>query len=238
MRKFVRRYRTWKHGRKFVKMGRGCRFQGKNLLVEGHVEVGERVKIRDNVIMRTNGDGKILIGDRTGISFYCLFEATSMIKIGKYTGLAEFTVVRDTNHLVYGTAEHWRLTPHIAEPIVIGDCVMITSRCYIGPGVAIGDGAVIAPNSFVAKDIGPLEVWGGNPARKMGHRLKGPVATAMQKKYGFLLDKYGVKETPYRQELETIQEAAIEGVNRAAEERDRLMETLSIHERATLDDFE
>ena len=238
MRKLVRRYRTWRHSLKFAKTGKGCRFQGKNLLVEGHVELGERVKIRDNVIMRTNGDGKIYIGDRTGISFYCLFEATAMIQVGKYTGMAEFTVVRDTNHLVYGTAEHWRLTPHIAEPIVIGDCVMITSRCYIGPGVAIGDGAVIAPNSFVVKDIGPLEVWGGNPARKMGHRLKGPVAAAMQKKYGPLLEKFGVKETPYQDELRAIQETAIEGVNRAAEERDTLMETLGIHERMAQTDDE
>ena len=231
MRNLVRHYRTWKHRRKFVTAGKGCRFQGKNLLIDGHVELGDRVKIRDNVIMRTHEGGRILIGDRTGISFYCLFEATTMILVGKYTGLAEFTVVPDTNHLVYGTAEHWRLTPHIAEPIVIGNCVMIASRCYIGPGVAIGDGAVIAPNSLVMKDVGPLEVWGGNPARKMGHRIKGPIAAAMQKKYGGLLEKHGIKETPYRDELQAIQEAALGGVNRAAEERDRLLASLGIQER-------
>ncbi len=238
MRRLVRHYRTLKHRHKFVKTGKGCRFQGKNLLVEGHVELGEGVKIREDVIMRTNGKGQILIGDRTGISFYCMFEATAMIKIGKFTGLAEFTVVRDTNHLIYGTAEHWRLTPHIAEPIVIGNCVMITSRCYIGPGVAIGDGAVIAPNSMVMKDIGPLEVWGGNPARKMGHRMKGPIAEAMRKKYGGLLEKFGVKETPYQEELRAIQDAALQGLNRAAEERDRLMESLGIHERMAYTDDE
>ncbi len=231
MRNLVRRYRTWKHRRKFVTAGQGCRFHGKNLLIDGHVELGERVKIRDNVIMRTHKDGRIYIGDRTGISFYCLFEATTTIVVGKYTGFAEFSVVRDTNHLVYGTAEHWRLTPHIAEPIVIGHCVMIASRCYIGPGVAIGDGAVIAPNSLVMKDVGPLEVWGGNPARKMGHRVKGPIAAAMQRKYGGLIETFGIKETPYRDELQAIQEAALSGMNRAAEERDRLMASLGIQER-------
>ncbi len=228
MKKLVRRYRSWKHGRKFAVVGRGCRFQGKELEVDGHVELGERVKIRNNVILRTNGDGRICIGDRTGISYYCYLEATKCIQVGRFTGIAEFTVIRDTNHLVFGTTEHWRLTPHIAEPIVIGDAVMITSRCYIGPGVAIGDGAVVAPGSFVTKDIAPFEVWGGNPARKMGHRTKGPVAASMRKRYSALLDAMDTSDTPHRQALSAIAAAADEGVNRAAEERDRLLEEFGI----------
>jgi hypothetical protein len=60
----------------------------------------------------------------------------------------------------------------------------------------------------------------------------------MQKKYGPLLEKFGVKETPYQEELRAIQEAAMEGVNRAAEERDHLMETLGIHERMAQTDEE
>lgn len=231
MKKLVRRYRSWWHGRKFAVVGRGCRFQGKELEVDGHVELGERVKIRNNVILRTNGDGRIRIGDRTGISYYCYFEATKCVKIGRFTGIAEFTVIRDTNHLVFGTAAHWRLTPHIAEPIVIGDAVMITSRCYIGPGVAIGDGAVVAPGSFVTKDIGPLEVWGGNPARKIGHRTKGVVAESMRKRYGALLETLDTDETPYQEDLAAIEARAEEGLNRAAEERDRLFEELGIHRR-------
>ncbi|MGI6460049.1 MAG: acyltransferase [Candidatus Hydrogenedentales bacterium] len=226
MRNLVRQYRTWKHRRKFASAGKGCRFHGKQLLIDGHVELGDLVKIREGTIMRTHKGGRILIGDRSGISFYCVFEATTAIVMGKYTGMAEFTVVRDTNHLIYGTAEHWRLTPHIAEPIVIGHCVMIASRCYIGPGVAIGDGAVIAPNSLVTKDVAPMEVWGGSPARKLGHRVKGLIAGAMRRKYGELLEKFGIRETPYREELEAIQEAALSGVNRAAEERDQLLQSL------------
>ena len=234
MKKLVRRYRSWRHGRKFVAAGRGCRFQGRELEVDGHVELGERVKIRNSVILRTNGDGRILIGDRTGISYYCYFEATQCIRIGRFTGIAEFTVIRDTNHLVFGTAAHWRLTPHIAEPIVIGDAVMITSRCYIGPGVAIGDGAVVAPGSFVTKDIGPLEVWGGNPARKLGHRTKGGVAESMRKRYGPLLETLETDQGPYQDDLAAIAAGAEEGANRAARERDRLFEELGIPRRGAV----
>ena len=37
-------------------------------------------------------------------------------------------------------------------------------------GVTIADGAVIAANSVVNKDVGPYEIWGGSPAKKIGDR--------------------------------------------------------------------
>jgi len=219
----VRSWRGWRHGRKFARIGRRCRFLGRELEVDGHVELGDRCKIRNHVILRTHGDGRILIGDGTGISYYCFFEATRLIQIGRFTGIAEFTVIRDTNHAVIGTSHHWRYTPHIADPIVIGDSCMITSRVYIGPGVAIGDGAVVAPNSVVTKDIGPYEVWGGNPARRIAHRTKS-VPDLLQKRYQELAEVFGVRPDRHGFErlLEEAETAAETGINRAAEERDRL----------------
>jgi acetyltransferase-like isoleucine patch superfamily enzyme len=224
MKNIVRVWRTWKHSRKFVKVGRRCRFPHKYLEVDGHVELGDECRFRNNVILRTHGQGKIIFGNRSGCSYFCILEATKMIKIGNFTGIAEFTVIRDTNHFVIGTDEHWRITPYIAEPIVIGDCVLIGSRCYINPGVAIGDGAVIAPGSVVTKDVGPLEVWAGNPARKIAHRTQG-VPAKVQERYLELLAKYGLKEQDrrgYEEDEARIKEVYASGVNRAAEERDRL----------------
>lgn len=228
MRMLSRRFHTWRHQRKFVSVGKGCRFQGRFIDVDGHVEIGERCKLRDHVILRTHLGGKIIFADRVGLSFYCLLEATRMIKIGRFTGVAEFTVMRDTNHLVAGTAEHWRLTPHIAKPIVVGQCVLIGSRCYIGPGVAIGDGAVIAPHSVVLKDVGPFEIWGGNPARKMGHRTHGMLAESMRKRYGALMEEIGVQESPFDDVVRGIYEMAESGVDRAAEERDQYARELCV----------
>lgn len=223
-------YRTLKHRTKFAKVGKRCRFPGKHLEVDGHVELGDHCRFRDNVVMRTKGQGKILFGTYSGLSYYCIIESTTCVKIGSFTGIAEFGVLRDTNHMVFGTSEHWRLTPHIAQPIVIGDCCCILSRCYIGPGVAIGDGAIIAPGSYVTKDVGPFEVWGGNPAKKLAHRLKGPVAQLMLRKYGGLLERDGVKTDRYGYRAgfdpTEMMEAAEAGINRAALERDRLMEEL------------
>lgn len=38
-------------------------------------------------------------------------------------------------------------------------------------GLTIGNGAVIAANSTVVKDVGAYEIWGGNPAKKIKDRF-------------------------------------------------------------------
>lgn len=210
--------------RKFARVGKHCSLKGRFLEVDGHVELGDYCKIRNNVILRTNGGGKIILDTYAGLSYSCFLEARTIVKIGRFSGLAEFTVVRDTNHAVIGTADHWRLTPYISLPIVIGDSCMIGSNCYICPGVAIGDGAVVAQHSVVMKDIGPLEIWAGNPARKVGHRMKG-VSETMVSRYQDLLKRHGLRENRhgFQEEVNAVIDVAMQGVNRAAEERDRLL---------------
>ena len=68
------------------------------------------------------------------------------------------------------------LVPHVIEgnrlghyPIVIGNNVTIGAHSVILSSVAIGDDAIVAANSLVAKGtrIGSGEVWGGSPARRL-----------------------------------------------------------------------
>jgi acetyltransferase-like isoleucine patch superfamily enzyme len=46
------------------------------------------------------------------------------------------------------------------------------------PGVVIGDRAVIAANAFLGKGtvVGPGEIWGGVPAKKLGERKPRPAS--------------------------------------------------------------
>lgn len=39
------------------------------------------------------------------------------------------------------------------------------------PGITVGDGAIIAANSVVTKDIAPYTVVGGNPAQEIRKRF-------------------------------------------------------------------
>jgi non-ribosomal peptide synthetase-like protein len=65
---------------------------------------------------------------------------------------------------------------HSQEDYVFkSDCTTVGSGCTIGVGalvhygVAMGDGAVLAPDSFLMKgeEVPPYARWGGNPAREM-----------------------------------------------------------------------
>lgn len=196
MSSLVRMWRTWNHGRKFAAKGKGCRFPAPFLEVDGHVELGDYCRFRNHVILRTHGDGKIVFGTRSGCSYYCYVEATELVQIGNYTGIAEFTVIRDTNHDVFGTKDHWRYTPYIKGPIIIGDNVLIGSRVYIGPNVTIGEGAVVGHGSIVTKNIGPYEVWAGTPARKIAHRTEN-VPDAFLRRHEDLVSMYGVRKDRY-----------------------------------------
>ena len=54
---------------------------------------------------------------------------------------------------------------------VIGNDVWIGYNSTIMPGVKIGDGAIIATNSTVTKDVEPYTVVGGNPAKEIRKRF-------------------------------------------------------------------
>jgi maltose O-acetyltransferase len=54
--------------------------------------------------------------------------------------------------------------------VIIGDHAWIASRVTILPGVRIGDGAVVASNSVVTKDVPSMAIVGGVPARVIGQR--------------------------------------------------------------------
>lgn len=54
---------------------------------------------------------------------------------------------------------------------IIGNDVWIGFESVIMPGVQIGDGAVIASRSVVTKNVGPYEIWGGNPANLIKKRF-------------------------------------------------------------------
>lgn len=53
----------------------------------------------------------------------------------------------------------------------IGNDVWIGNRVIIKSGVTIGDGAIVGMGSVVTKDIGPYEIWAGNPAKLIKKRF-------------------------------------------------------------------
>jgi acetyltransferase-like isoleucine patch superfamily enzyme len=57
------------------------------------------------------------------------------------------------------------------QSVTLGNDVWIGANAIIIDGINIADGAVIAANSVVVKDVGAYEVVGGNPAKFIKKRF-------------------------------------------------------------------
>jgi len=55
-------------------------------------------------------------------------------------------------------------------PIELGARSWIAADVFVGPGVCIGEGAVVGARSAVFRDVEPWTVVGGNPARFLKRR--------------------------------------------------------------------
>ena len=60
--------------------------------------------------------------------------------------------------------------PLITAPIIIGERAWIGADVFLGPGVSIGNGAVIGARSSVFRNVEPWTVVVGNPAKPIKQR--------------------------------------------------------------------
>ncbi|WP_097004388.1 Vat family streptogramin A O-acetyltransferase [Lacrimispora amygdalina] len=148
-----------------------------------------------NVVTRPN----IMIGDYTyyddingaekfeeHVTHHYEFIGDKLI-IGKFCAIAkgiEF-IMNGANHRMHSVTTYpfnimgngWeKAAPALADlPLkgdtVVGNDVWIGQNVTIMPGVHIGDGAIIAANSVVTKDIPAYHIAGGNPCRTLKKRF-------------------------------------------------------------------
>jgi len=74
-------------------------------------------------------------------------------------------------HLCAGTHDHSKRDfPLLRPPIVIGSEAWICADAFVGPGVTIGEGAIVGARAVAMKDVNPWSVVVGNPARESRKR--------------------------------------------------------------------
>lgn len=141
-----------------------------------HVSVGERTVFGEGVIITAwdsyrgesfspeiNIGHDCHFGDRNHIT------SCNGITIGNSLLTGSNVIITDNSH---GTFEEGQLDiapidrPLVSKgKVIIGDNVWLGNNVGIMPGVTIGDGAVVAANSVVTKDVPPKTMVGGIPAR-------------------------------------------------------------------------
>lgn len=112
---------------------------------------------------------EIVIGKNCSIGEYNHITSTNKIVIGNNLLTGRWVTITDNSH---GKTDFRTLqTPPLMRlvtskgPVVIGNNVWIGDKATILPGVTIGDGAVIAANAVVTKDVPAYTVVAGNPAK-------------------------------------------------------------------------
>lgn len=140
--------------------GEGCKFL-EEIMISGKVELGRYVSI--------NGPNTDIIS------------LIHPVTVGSFTSIARNVSIQEFNHN-YSNLTTYHIHQNVFKesrlkdvssngPIHIGNDVWIGAHCVILSGVTIGDGAVIAANSVVTKDIPPFAIVGGTPAKVLKYRF-------------------------------------------------------------------
>lgn len=106
------------------------------------------------------------IGDFTaiaeGVDCYCV----SRIEIGSKVAISQRSFLCTASHDINSLHR-----PLIHASIKIEDHVWICAQAFIGPGVFLGRGSVVAAGAVVTKSFGDWVVVGGNPGKQIKSRI-------------------------------------------------------------------
>jgi len=171
---------------RFKNLGEGVLFREiESLLGEQYISIGVNSVFDDGLTLTAwdkyeyiggNGINKenqiftpeITIGDNCIFGAWNHITAINKIKIGDNCLTGKWVTITDNGH---GSTdvENMKLPPimrrlHSKGEVVLGNNVWIGDKATILPGVHIGDGAIIAANAVVTKDVPAYSVVAGNPA--------------------------------------------------------------------------
>jgi len=122
-----------------AKIGKGVHIYPKvKIWAPWNLEIHDQVGVANGVDLYSQG--KIILGYRSIISqrsYIC-------------TGTHDFNL---KGHPLY------------TRPITVSKFAWVAAEAFIGPGVTIGEGAVVGARGVVFKDVEPWAVVGGNPAK-------------------------------------------------------------------------
>lgn len=113
----------------------------------------------------------ISIEDYVYIGPGAFWDATGGIRIGENVMFGPRTRIWTLNHNFYKGAEYIPYDFYdILKPVTIHSNVWIGLGAMICPGVTVHEGAIVGMGAVVTKDVPPLAIVGGNPAKILRYR--------------------------------------------------------------------
>lgn len=136
------------------------------------IRLGANVALDDGVVIVIGGPprhDKIVIGANTYVNRYTIFDAHQQLHIGERVMIGPHCYFTDADH---GTdpALSVQAQPMRHKPLIIEDEAWIGAHVTVLPGVRIGKGAVLGAGAVVNRDVPPMAVALGCPARVVRYR--------------------------------------------------------------------
>ena len=107
----------------------------------------------------------IFIGDYVFINHGAAFHGVGGIHIDSNISFSPGVQIHTSNHRYEGGEAIPYDHVSFLRPVRVESHCWIGANALIAPGVTIGEGAVVAMGAVVTKDVPPLAIVGGNPAR-------------------------------------------------------------------------
>ncbi len=136
------------------------------------IRLGANVALDDGVVIVIGGPpraDKIVIGANTYVNRYTIFDAHRQLHIGERVMIGPHCYFTDADHST-DPESSVQVQPMRHKPLIIEDEAWIGAHVTVLPGVRIGKGAVIGAGSVVTRDIPPMAVAIGSPARVVRYR--------------------------------------------------------------------
>ena len=109
----------------------------------------------------------LAIGDWSMVS-----DGVTLYNLGQIT-IGNHTVISQDAYLCAGTHDYRESElPLVRSTITVGSGVWICAGAFVGPGVTIGDNAIVAARAVVTQDVPAGAIVGGNPAKVIKDRPK------------------------------------------------------------------
>ena len=108
---------------------------------------------------------KLRMDDHSCLGDYVICYNIGGVRIGAHSTVSQYSHLCTSSH----DYEHPNL-PQTFAPVVIECQVWVATDAFIGPGVTVGQGAVVGARASVFKDVEPWIVVGGNPAKPIKKR--------------------------------------------------------------------
>lgn len=103
--------------------------------------------------------------DHSCLSHFVACYCVDRVVLGRHATVSQHSHLCTASH-DYNCSD----MPLVTAPIVIADYAWVTADVFIGPGVTVGKGGVVAARSTVTRDVAPWTVVAGAPAKVIGQR--------------------------------------------------------------------